>query len=240
MRVRRWRRVAGVAVGAVVALVAVGCGPEESAAEKPAGKPAPVTTPYKVLPERLESDGTTITVGDPAARRTVALYEDPRCPVCRTFEETGGAPAALDLARERTVKMQYTLASFLDKSLGGHGSVRAVNALRAALEQGKFAEYHAVLYRDQPEESVDGFTTARLLELASKVPGLRGARFDKAVEDMTYRSFVTRSEAAFESSGAEGTPTVLLDGAAIPQDQQSVVFDRGQFAKYLTLWAAAG
>ncbi|GAA5016690.1 hypothetical protein GCM10023335_42640 [Streptomyces siamensis] len=51
-------------------------------------------------------------------------------------------------------------ASFLDDRVGGSGSKRAVNALRAALEEGKFVEYHEVLYANQPEESVDGCTDA--------------------------------------------------------------------------------
>lgn len=59
---------------------------------------------------------------------------------------------------DRTATAQYTLASFLDDGVGGSGSKKAVNALRAALKEGKFLEYHEVLYLNQPEESVDGYT----------------------------------------------------------------------------------
>lgn len=96
------------------------------------------------------------------------------------------------LARDAVT--EYTLGSFLDDRVGGSGSKKAVNALRAALEAGKFAEYHEVLYAHQPEEAVDGFTDAYLLELAGQVDGLRGPAFDSAVKSMKYRAFVTASE----------------------------------------------
>lgn len=59
------------------------------------------------------------------------------------------------------------MASFLDPRLGGSGSKKAVNALRAALEERKFADCHVVLCQNQPPEKVDGFTDPRLLQLAS-------------------------------------------------------------------------
>ncbi|WP_405896202.1 DsbA family protein [Streptomyces sp. NBC_00727] len=97
------------------------------------------------LPERRDADGTTIAVGDPEARSTVQVYEDPRCPVVEEFEQTG-ATALQGLLLEGKVKAKYTFASFKDDRLGGDGSKRVVNALRAALEKGMFVEYHAVLF----------------------------------------------------------------------------------------------
>ncbi|WP_317633433.1 thioredoxin domain-containing protein [Streptomyces sp. HUAS TT20] len=129
------------------------------------------------LPEKLGADGTTIMVGDPEASLTVHLYEDPRCPYCRQFETTGGAPELQDATVQRKAKTECTVASFLDGRLGGSGSKRAVNALRAALAAGKFTEYHAVLYANQPDESVDGFTDTHLLKLAGKVEGLRSSQY---------------------------------------------------------------
>jgi hypothetical protein len=149
------------------------------------------------LPEKLNADGTTFTAGDPDAPITVHLYEDPRCPFCEEFELTGGGPALRAMTEQRKVKTEYTLASFLDDRMGGSASKKAVNALRAALEEGKFAEYHAVLYKHQPDEAVDGYTDAFLPELAGKVEGLRSPAFDSAVRTMKYRSFVTESEEAY-------------------------------------------
>ncbi|MET7858447.1 thioredoxin domain-containing protein, partial [Streptomyces sp. NPDC005318] len=170
---------------------------------------------------------------------TVHLYEDPRCPVCEEFETTGGGPELREATVWRTAKSEYTLASFLDDRMGGSGSKKAVNALRAALEEGKFAEYHEVLYANQPEEAVDGYTDAFLLKLAGQVEGLRGPEFDTAVKTMKYRTFVTTSQKAYERAGGKeeprgpGTPTAVINGKRIPSDYNAILFDRSAFTDLL-------
>jgi protein-disulfide isomerase len=178
----------------------------------------------------LEADGTTITVGDPSAPHTLTLYEDPRCPVCEQFEQANaGQITALEKAG--VIRVQYTLASFLDQSLGGGGSKRAVNALRAAVDANGFAALHTLLYQYQPNERTDGFTVAYLLQLASQVPGLRGPAFDAAVRQQKYAGFVHDSEKAFLDSGANGTPTVKIDGHSVSDDQ--AIFQTPGFKKLL-------
>lgn len=213
-------------------LMLTGCG-HGWAADKPAFESA------EKLPEKLAKDGTTVLVGDPDAKVTVHLYEDPRCPVCEEFETTGGSPRLREATLDRRTVTEYTLASFLDDRLGGSGSKKAVNALRAALEEGKFVEYHEVLYANQPEESVDGYTDARLLELADQVEGLRGPKFNAAVKSMKYRSFVTASEKAYERAGGAkdpqgpGTPTAVINDRQIPDESNGVLFDADVFAELL-------
>ncbi|WP_371596201.1 DsbA family protein [Streptomyces sp. NBC_00564] len=223
----RWAVLCAVAV-----LTLAGCG-QRAAEARPRFESA------EELPETLRKDGTTILVGDPDAKMTVRLYEDPRCPVCEEFETTGGAPGLREAMLDHRARTEYTLASFLDDRVGGSGSKKAVNALRAALEEGKFVEYHEVLYANQPEEIVDGYTDAYLLELAGEVEGLRGPEFNAAVKSMKYRSFVTASEKAYErAGGAEepegpGTPTVVINDKRIPQEYNGLLFDRDAFAGLL-------
>ncbi|MCT9091204.1 DsbA family protein [Streptomyces sp. ASQP_92] len=182
------------------------------------------------LPAKAE--GAEIVVGDPKAPHTVSVYEDPRCPYCKHFEE-GGARAVARLAAEGKVKIRYTIASFLDANLGGGGSKRAVNAMRASVERGKFAEFHAAVFASQPqEETDDAFTADNLLKIADKVPGLRGAAFDRAVRENTYQDFVKAAEAAFEDSGVNSSPVVLIDGKK-PSGDGRAIFDADAFKKVL-------
>ncbi len=219
MRLRPWRAVLSVCCAVLVMSGAAACG---DAAE--AGKDEPGARPAAgPLTETLDADGTTIHVGRKLAAGTMHVYEDPRCPVCKEFEDSGGARVLRENTENGFVRTDYTLASFLDDRLGGGGSKRAVNALRAALEEGHFAAYHDVLYAHQPEESVDGFTTERLLALASKVKGLRGPAFDKAVRTMRYADFVAASEAAYERDGIQGTPSFFLDDTLIASGTNDMV-----------------
>ncbi|MGW1208061.1 DsbA family protein [Streptomyces sp. NPDC002499] len=218
-------------LGAAVVLMVAGCG-HRAAEAKPRFESA------DELPESLHKDGSTILVGDPDAQVTVRLYEDPRCPYCEEFETTGGSPGLREAMLDRRARTEYTLASFLDDRVGGSGSKKAVNALRAALDEGKFVEYHEVLYANQPEESVDGYTDAYLLELAGEVDGLRGPEFDAAVKGMKYRSFVTASERAYERAGGSeepegpGTPTAEINGKRIPLEYNGLL-GGGVFARLL-------
>ncbi|MFI6645771.1 DsbA family protein [Streptomyces sp. NPDC050504] len=228
----------------LAALVVSGCSaPEQPPAEEESAAGARGSAAYTGLaevPARLEGDGTTIVAGDPAAETTVRVLEDPRCPVVEEFEATG-ATALRTRTLNRATAVRYTFASFKDQRLGGDGSKRAVNALRAALEAGHFAEYHALLFARQTRiEAAGGFTTTALLKLADDVPGLRGAAFDSAVRTMKYQSFVTASQKAYDADDGPaplgpGTPTVYLNGNMIEDDSDAWpwVFDQRLFGELL-------
>jgi protein-disulfide isomerase len=244
MRVKRGRRrLAAAVLTGVLGAAVVSCGARHPIAAEAGGRQASDKTAYAGVaqaPEEVESDGATIVVGDPHAQMTVRLYEDPRCPVCRQFEISGGGPVLTDWIVRRRVKVEYTMASFLDGRLGGNGSRKAVNALRAALAEGKFAEYHAVLYQNQPPEEEDGFTDARLLELASKVKGLRSPSFDAAVKSMKYQKFVDSSQKVFAAAGyynghaGPGTPTAEINGERIPVEYNGILFHQDLFSNFLS------
>ncbi|MCK8678110.1 DsbA family protein [Streptomyces lichenis] len=236
---RNARRTTAAAVVGTALLVVAGCAPRAQDAGAPLPRPY---AGFEELPEKLAADGTTIMVGDPAAAMTVRLYEDPRCPVVDEFEKTG-ALALRETMLRREARTEYTFASFRDERMGGDGSQRAVNALRAALDEGKFTEYHAVVFANMDKsEQAGGYTTASLLELANQVAGLRGESFDSAVTTMKYRDFVTASEKAYEAADGEdprgpGTPTVVINGRRVTEDQSSSLFDQEWFDHLL---ASAG
>ncbi|MFB8269078.1 DsbA family protein [Streptomyces sp. NPDC055955] len=225
MRGRGRRAARSVLVAALGGVLAVGCGRGSAGGDATDAKKPERYASSGQLPEHLAADGTTVVVGSSKADTVVRLYEDLRCPVCREFEEDGGAGALRKMTLAGEVRTEFTLASFLDDRLGGMGSKKAANALRAALEQGKFVEYHDLLFREQPEESVDGYTDAFLLRMASRVKGLRGAEFDAAVKGMKYRSFVTASEKAYEADKAPGTPSFAVNGTLIREDRRNLMFD---------------
>ncbi|MEW1547054.1 DsbA family protein [Streptomyces tsukubensis] len=234
----RYARRTGVVV-VTGALLLVGCGRADRAAPARAEELPPPYVFDDDLPESLGADGTTITVGDSGAPVTVRVYEDPRCPVVEEFEQGDGAEVLRSRTRERRVKTEYTLASSRDDSLGGDGSKRAVNALRAALDANLFTEYHEVLFRHRAQaEASGGYTTKYLLELAGQVPGLRSEKFDAAVVAMSHRDFVVRSQAAYEAADADeprgpGTPTVVVNGQQLEGKRHDAIFDWDQFDRIL-------
>ncbi|MBM7170070.1 thioredoxin domain-containing protein [Streptomyces sp. G44] len=210
-------------------------GAPESGAPEAGGPDAPEAKAPPAASERLAKvpasvKGGVITVGDPKAGHTVKVYEDSRCPFCKKFEE-GGAQALVQPVADGKVRIEYTIASFLDKNLGGSGSVNAANALRASVEAGRFPQFHAAVFANQPdEESDDAYTPAFLLKIAGKVDGLRGAAFDKAVTNGTYEKWVGEAMTAFTDDGIQGTPTVLIDGKKAAGNS---LYEQGAFAEEL-------
>ena len=213
-RIRR-RVVVGGASAAVLALaagVAFAVGgssgsSSDAAASGPLVAPAHTTGP----------DGTVITYGKADAPHTLEIYEDFRCPFCEQLETTTGKTVQ-QLADNGTYKIEYHLATFLDKNLGGKGSRTALAAAGAALNEGvdKFKAFHDVLYANQPDERSDAFGDVNhILDLAGQVPGLKTDAFVKAVTDRTYAPWAAKVADAFNSSQVTGTPTVKVDGKPI-------------------------
>ncbi|MFI5809039.1 thioredoxin domain-containing protein [Streptomyces sp. NPDC051561] len=233
-RLRRSVRatVAVLAAGLIAVAAAACASPPRAAAEVSAEDTGQAPRPAghaKDLPAALAEDGTTIVVGKQDAPHTVRIAVDAQCGYCAKFE-TGGGQAVAKAVAAGKLKAEYTLASFLDRGEVA-GSTRAANALRAALEQGKFAEYQEAVFTAQGSEEAEGFTNAFLLRLASQVEGLRGDAFDRAVGELSYRDWVDASLKAFQSSGEKSVPAVFLDGTKVADGD--VLFDAADFAELL-------
>ncbi|GAA3791018.1 thioredoxin domain-containing protein [Streptomyces coacervatus] len=164
-------------------------------------------------------DSLAIAVGKDAAKPTLTIWEDFRCPACQSFE-TAYRPTLHELTDSGKLRIEYHLVRLIDGNLAGTGSLRAGNAAACAQDAAKFRDYHDVLYENQPKETVDTYgNNAKLIELAGKVGGLDTAAFRKCVNDGRHDGWVDKSNGAFKSGGFSGTPTVLLDGKNIYQDQ---------------------
>ncbi|QGZ48507.1 thioredoxin domain-containing protein [Streptomyces sp. QHH-9511] len=212
--------IVGVSAVAVLA-VAGGIGYAVVQANKPShweamAKESKVTAPKNTT----GTNGTTVVIGKPIAKKTLELYEDSRCPVCATFEQQVGATVEKDVEAGK-YKVKYVGATFIDNATQGEGSKNALSALGAALDVSPeaFMKYKAALYSPQfhPEESQDKFAKdSYLLEVADSVPALKGnAAFKKNVENGTFDAWAMKMSAAFDASGVKGTPTLKMDGKTL-------------------------
>ncbi|GGP41958.1 DsbA family protein [Streptomyces melanogenes] len=160
-------------------------------------------------------DNLAIPVGAADAPSTLTVWEDFRCPACAMFENNFRTTLH-DLENSGQIRVEYHLATLIDRNLGGSGSLHAANAAGCAQDAGKFLAYHDVLYGNQPKETDDAFAkNSRLIELAGKVPGLDTGAFRSCVEDGKHDSWVAKSNKAFEKAAFSGTPTVQLNGESI-------------------------
>ncbi|WP_032919508.1 thioredoxin domain-containing protein [Streptomyces rimosus] len=214
-RERRGRqlKVAGAVV--VVLAVAGGIGVWAASSGDDSGDSGKVALPKGTQ----DSDKPAVPVGKKEAPSTLTVWEDFRCPACAQFEK-GFRGAVHELEDAGQLKTDYHLATIIDGSMGGKGSVTAANAALCAQDAGRFREYHDVLYENQPPEQQDRFSDKKyLIQLAGKVDGLVSDTFTQCVNKGTYTDFVYKSNSAFTNSGYRGTPTVLLNGKNLADDK---------------------
>ncbi|WP_043729722.1 thioredoxin domain-containing protein [Streptomyces zinciresistens] len=181
-------------------------------------------------------DGLTVLVGKDSAKKTLKMYEDPRCPVCAAFEQAVGTTVEKDLAAGK-YKVQYIGGTFIDgDSLGsgkigsgGEGSKSAMSAMGAALNVSPdaFMKYKTALYSTKfhPEESQDKFKDdAYLIKVADTVPELKGnATFRNALKKGTYDAWALAMSKTFDTNkdGVTGTPSFVMDGKILKTAQGS-------------------
>jgi Protein-disulfide isomerase len=174
-------------------------------------------------------DGTTVVFGKSTAKKTLKLYEDPRCPVCAQFEQTVGTTVKKDLD-DGKFKIQYIGGTFLDgdsdKSgkiqIGsrGEGSKNAMSAMGAALNvsQEAFLEYKSALYsaKYHPDETTDKFKSDDyLIKVANTVDALKNnTAFQKAVKNGTYDAWALAMSETWNTNkdGVTGTPSLVMNG----------------------------
>jgi hypothetical protein len=129
--------------------------------------------------------------------------------VCKDFERTGGAVLAEAVSRG-LVQVEYRMRSFL-----GPESVRAVAALGAAADEGRFEQLREQLYLHQPAERTGGYTVDDLLALGRAV-GLSSPSYQEKVRSQHYATWARRTDDAASKAGNIGTPDLRLDGRPVP------------------------
>ena len=146
--------------------------------------------------------------GDPDAPVTIVEFSDFQCPFCsRFFIQT--LPALQENYID-TGKVKLVYRDFPIDSL--HPNARPVHiAAECADEQGKFWEYHDVLFENQGQwnrlNSAD--LSSQLNEYATSM-GLNSASFDSCLSSQSIANEVNADYLQAAQYGASGTPTFFI------------------------------
>ncbi|MBI2637264.1 MAG: thioredoxin domain-containing protein, partial [Candidatus Sungbacteria bacterium] len=111
--------------------------------DSPRSLTAGIASPEKsTSPAGIETTDADPVMGNPDAPVTIIAFEDFECPFCRRFSE-----GTLPLLVEREIKEGKTKLVWKDFPLSIHAHAETAHeASRCAWEQGKFWEYHDVLF----------------------------------------------------------------------------------------------
>ena len=116
------------------------------------------------------------------------------------------------------VNLVYKHSAFL-----GQESVWAAQAAECAADQGKFWEYHDLLFDKQNGENVGTFTKENLLSYAKEL-GLDTAKFEPCVKNDETLQRVVADTNEGRQVGVTGTPTFFINGKPLVGAQPAEAF----------------
>ena len=168
--------------------------------------------------ERASQGGAELghpSLGSADAPVVMIEYGDFQCTFCGRFAREVEPELRDRYVESGTLRMEWRDFPYL-----GRGSVDAALAARAAQEQGKFWEYHDVLYRNQS----GGFPREKLVELARE-SGLDAQRFESDLASGEYERAVAEDFQEGQQIGISGTPTFVINGEVLAGAQPLEVFE---------------
>jgi protein-disulfide isomerase len=167
---------------------------------------APIGTIVTVAPNpRPMANGNKM--GDPNAPVKIVEYSDFQCPGCLRFTKGIGPNLITEYISTGKVYFEYrSMGSWI-----GPESVKAAEAAYCAGDQGKFWEYHDILFANWTGENVGDFTNKRLIAFAEKT-GLDMTAFRSCFNNHKYSDKVQQDHNDGIQAGVKWTPFLFIDG----------------------------
>jgi protein-disulfide isomerase len=143
--------------------------------------------------------------GPDNARVTVVEFSDFQCGFCLRAKDTVDEVIQAYAGKVRLVFRQYPQQSHRTAA-GEPLTPKAAEAALCANEQGRFWEYHDVLFKNQQRLEV-----AHLKEHAASL-GLDAPKFGACLDGGKYAAAVREDSVAARKAGATGTPFFFING----------------------------
>ncbi|MEW6636331.1 MAG: thioredoxin domain-containing protein [Actinomycetota bacterium] len=160
------------------------------------------------------------SLGSEDAPVVMVEYADYQCPYCGRFAREVEPELVERYVEDGTLRIEWRDFPYL-----GQESVNAALAARAAQAQGKFWEYHRLLFENQGGQNSGGFSDERLIELAGEAD-LDVERFREDLQSGRYEEVVARDFAEGQARGVSGTPAFIVNDRVIIGLQPLEVFER--------------
>ena len=148
-----------------------------------------------------------MSIGRADAPLTILEFADFQCPGCQ-----GWATFMEPLIKERLVNTGRARYVFYDFPLNIHpNAFLAARAGRCANDQGKFWEYHDVVFQNQGKWSYESDAAPLFINYAEQ-SGLDRGAFEQCLRSDKYAREVSESYKLGESLGVNSTPSLFVNG----------------------------
>lgn len=176
----------------------------------------PVVT---IVPRTSAAPVDKTSIGDPSAPVKMDVWEDFQCSACMYYSQNT-APLVIQNYVE-TGKVYYVFHFFPAISSyapGNTESEHSANAAMCAADQGKFWDYHDILFANWIGENVGGYNDNRLVAFAGSI-GLNMTDFNKCFDSDKHGDFISQDASAGQDLGIHGTPAIYVNGQVVQSDK---------------------
>lgn len=152
------------------------------------------------LPEILGSQGSE------DSKVVVVEFADFQCPFCGEWQKEIYSKLKTEYIDSKKIKFVFWPIAFL-----GEESNKAAEAALCAKDQGKFWEYHDILYLNQSGENQGAFADYKLQSLADKI-GIKQEDFITCFNSRIFKPHIEDLTNSSATYGVNSTPTVFING----------------------------
>ena len=157
-------------------------------------------------------------IGDPNAPVTIFEFGDFQCPFCGRFFTLVEPDLFNDYVETGKVSFVYKHFAFL-----GQESTWAAQASECAADQGRFWDYHNLLFNRQSGENQGAFTKENLLGFGSEL-NLDMARFEPCLMNDETLDRVQADVQEGRRANVTATPTFFINGRPLAGAQPYATF----------------
>lgn len=200
----KWLIFAGICAAILVGVIIFSRGGEVNVSNVDAAKAS------------LSGEFVDHTIGDKNAKVTLIQYGDYQCPGCGAIYPTVKEVVDANKKDILFVFRNLPLTNIHPNALA------AATAAEAAGKQGKYFEMHDTLYDNQSAwENATGEQRGAIFEGYGQSIGLNVDQYKKDLSSSDVAKKINRDVALAKKAGAQATPTFVLNGKVLSQDQWS-------------------
>jgi protein-disulfide isomerase len=146
--------------------------------------------------------------GKVSAPITVIDFSDFQCYLCNRFVKN-----TEPLVNQSYIQTGKVALVFNHLPNRGFDSMGAALAAQCTNDQGKFWQFHNLLYSNQKAIDSGWVSKENLKNFASQIPGLDIKRFDRCFDSEKYKSFVQKNIELALSFGFKETPSFIVENS---------------------------
>jgi|SRR5271157_604719 len=169
-----------------------------------------------ITPRVFKSTVDGVHLGNANAPVKIDVWEDFQCSSCLSYSQTIEPQVIQALVDTGKVYYTFHFFPFIEtlSTVPNSESHQAANAAMCAADQGRFWDYHDILFANNIGENVGSYTDVRLVAMAKTI-NLNMTQFDQCFQANKHQAEIDQDMAAGQAKGVNGTPTLFVNGTVV-------------------------